>query len=217
MVIRRDLLMTVLLALLLLATQTGCPLAILAEDFTVYAAHKPANVRTLVLVDDARGTGFGIPSAPNVIASRIIHDLREQKVITDFVPIADLNALAAREVTAFDALSTHEIATRLAAKQVIHVYIQDVQAQASGTMAKPTARVLVKVLDIENAQRVFPGPDDDAEAFPLEVTLFYRHTGPYNLEAANALGRQLADHVGRDVARLFFNYKRRTVGDDFED
>ena len=206
---------------LLVLWLAGCQLAALFENYNVAARHTLDDTKkTLVLVEDHPTRGFGAASANPAIAARVQHELRENEAVQSFVALSELNDLAAREGEAFDRMSIYEIGRRLGAQQVIYIYVDAIDQQQSGTMVRPTAHVRVKVVDVAEQKREFPtkehAPDPD-RGYPLEVTMFYSMQDQLTRTRMAELTRRLAERVGVESARLFFNYRRRTVGEPRED
>lgn len=128
----------------------------------------------------------------------------------------------------FQEASIAEIGKLTGAKQVIHVLISEVQYQTSPGFFRPRAVSEVKVLDLELRERVFPpqqafeaGMAGSQQTLPgsrvmseLRVDTYDSGTGGPDMLN---LQQQLARRIGRDVGRLFYDWKPEEPGHRFSE
>jgi len=207
--------------LLALLTLSGCAAAILFEERHIDAVYElDPTLRTLVIVEDNPTRGFGVPTVPNIIASRVMHELSQaepyrsgDKTRFEFVNLAQLNNLMVREGNDYKKLTIFDIGRRLNAEQVIYVYVDSITNRGDGAMSRPTAHVQVKVIDIVNARRVFPDDSSETGYHPITIDMQYQHDSQMSHAAVAGLTQKLANMIGTDVAWLFFRHWPRTVRD----
>lgn len=209
--------------LLLTLWMQGCNIiagatAVLAPPELVEARYPLPDKPTLVVVDD-RQQIVQSPPTLNRVATSIRTTLEAERVITTgFVETNDLNALRAELGPAYATTSLAGLGLALDAKQVIHVEVTGYQIQLIAGVVRPTMQVAVRVFDLDARQRVFPGGMDSESgvdlgqgAYPVTTQLTAQDLS--EIEAAQALAaRDLADTTGRDVARLFFDWRRPDRG-----
>lgn len=168
---------------------------------------------TLVMVDDPH-QALGNPTLAGVVAGHIAYHLRENGAITTpFVSQIKLAEVRDRLGDEYRNTPIDQIGRLAGADQVIYVNIESAALQPAPSYYRPTALLELKVVDAVESKRLFPEPPPIIEAGApsrgrtMEVSFRYK-----GLEAESAgqdamLARKLAERVGREVARLFFDYK----------
>ena len=180
-----------------------------------------ADKPTAVLVDDPTNTN-GDRFLQRQIASEIGFLLKENEVTSQIIDQRKLDNLRNELGNNYGKTAIDEIGRRVGADQVIYIDIKTVQYRAEPGMLRPMAVCEVKVIDATNGRRLFPGFDDEddeganlpTEGHLVAVTMFYRTQEPGG--ELQLVSKVLAERVGRDIARLFFEYKAREPGEPFE-
>ncbi len=217
-----------LLLLLMLTSLTGCGEGYLAQLIhgpdKVPAAYTLAARPTLIFVEDPAGR-FRDPNLPAVVAVNIEHNLKQNKALeASIVPARDVADLQSQLGDQFAKLPIDELGRRLGAEQVIYVLIDDVTLQTMAGVFRPTALAQVKVIDATTGQRLFPEApaviDPKTPTRGRSVTSQFRggtSVGTDSQGMAVALRRQLAELLGRDIARLFYKWTPPEIGSRFEE
>jgi len=220
-------LLPALALLLTLIASSGCELfgPILEagrENPPVYTL--PKDKVTAILVDDPQNL-LTDPLLRGIIASRIKFELEQNKVATTIVDPSAVTRLESEMTGTYYTTPTDVIGRKLGADQVISIYIEQHVLRSTPATYKPSIRARVKVIDVNDAKRLFPplladNPEDPTAArrgWLVETAM--RESAP--LEEGRGeeaiLLKRLSDRFGRDVARLFFAWSGRQPGQPFED
>ena len=215
-----------LLALLML--MPGCIAAdlfgALAGHRNVEARHELADRPTLVFVedpDDALASG----SLRHVVAANVAHHLVVNEVLTD-EPISPrrLARLAEELGSGFDALAIDEVGRRLGAEQVIHVLVESASLEYHApTVLRPRASAQVRVIDAVASRRVFPAvtgfqsPGARPSGESVSVQMEHRSATEDQRRGRDPrLHRELAERLGLEVARLFYDHRLPERGERFD-
>src|SRR5690606_13239482 len=84
------------------------------------------------------------------------HELKREKVVSKFVAMGELHALAERRGRDFGAMSLQDVGRALDAEQVIHIHVEQMDVETEPGAMRPQAWFRVKVLDVGTGQRMFP-------------------------------------------------------------
>ena len=222
---RRELL-TLALALLILAA-AGCEGASFITEAvmgrTVKAVYKIEDRPTLVLVDDPRML-LGDRALAMQVASNIGFALEQEKVVTTIVPLEELMKLQASLGDDFPNTPVSRIGRELGAAQVIHVHIEAIEFGHDPGMLKPVATTQVKLIESEGGKRLFPVVIEGeaapvvalgAPGYAVKTELWFRQQE--DERSIPAIRRKLAEHIARDVGRLFHDYKPRMTAQPYDD
>jgi hypothetical protein len=167
---------------------------------------------TVVFVED-RANVLQRSSLRRVIGEKASEALMENKVVTRTISPQDALALARRE-THDQPLAMDEIGRAVGAEQVVFVEMLSFHLSPDGYSPQPAASCRVKVIDVPNRQRLFPGAESDSEWRILNVAAGEAPSSMYRDQAARRrLQDMLADEVGDQVARLFYKHTPREVGE----
>jgi len=219
----------VVLAILLLVSVSGCEvIAFLTQGLVsskIKAVYPLSDRVTLVLVDDPRGQ-LGDASLLNQVSTEIGFQLIQEQVLTEVVGLKGLYGLQSRLGEDYQRTPVDRIGRELGAQQVIHVFIESVTLGAQPGLYRPRAVVQVKVIDVEEAKRVFPlassvqGAASGQDHHTVKITMFYRNSEGQVVGGAGGAKmakRALVEPISRDVARLFYDHKPRQPGQPFDD
>jgi len=215
------------LAALSLLSLQGCSLiGGLAQAFAppefVPARYDLPDKRTLIVVEDRQQLieDQGVPAR---IAATARAALEAEQVVSpdNFVTQAELSAYRAELGEAFGDKSLAGLGLALGARQVIHAEVAGYQMDIGGDLVRPAIALNVKVFDLDERRRVFPSADaqtgvESGEAvYPVLTKGDPRNLS--NLESARAgVRRELADLAGRDLGRLFFDWRKPKPGTNVE-
>lgn len=208
-------------------TTSGCELVgFVAQGFSatkVKALHDLADRPTLVLVDDPSGR-LGDPALPNEIANQVAFHLAGESIVSqaNLIEPHHLYGLTTKLGKEYARTPVDRIGRELGAQQVIHVYVESVSYTQNPGMYHPISTVHVKVIDAVKGKRRFPPQrtlDDESSSLShhtVNVSMPHRTMADDGRNAVRHFGRPLAQRIGRDVARLFFDYLPRQPGEPLE-
>lgn len=207
---------------------TGCEvIALVTYIFApskIKARHKLADVPTLILVDDPSNR-LGDPGLTGHIAHHAGFTLSQHGVLQEdhLVSTGELYALVARLGHDYARTAVDRIGSELGAQQVIHVYVDAVTFRTEPGLLRPTATVQVRVIDAVEGRRVYPlnplpagSTTSMGDYESLVVTMKYQGDNSHSVNVDRDIQTALAQRIGRDVARLFFDYLPRQPGEPFE-
>lgn len=172
---------------------------------------------TLTMVDDPRSI-VGSASLRHQIAHDIGYHLQSHKVLEQVIDPQQLADLKVAAGDTYDTMPIADLGRKLGAAQVIYVEIKSFALQTNPGVYQPTANVDVQVIDVIQSRCIFPHSGLGlANSYPLKVQYRPRTREIFDYGTPVVLSRELAHRIGRDVARLFYDYKLRQVGDPFDD
>lgn len=216
---RRLLLMAVSCVLVL--TASGCNVVaaatgLLAPPPKIDAKHTLADKRTLVIVDDSRPSPIvNNPTLLRRMEGAVRGALDAEGVVTQgFVDPNALSALRDELGDEYKETSLAALAMRLGAKQVIQVGVIGYEMELGGAVVRPTIVLGVKVFDLDELTRVFPA-GGGSDVYRVISRTRAKDISDQSAERA-ILERELADQAGRDVARLFFDWRMPERGSEIE-
>jgi len=211
----------------LLVTTNGCELVgFVAQGFSaskIKAVYDLADRPTLVLVDDPSGR-LGNPALPHEIANQVAFHLSEESIVSqaNLIEPHHLYELKTKLGKDYARTPVDRIGRELGAQQVIHIYVESVSYSQNPGMYHPIATVHVKVIDAVKGKRLFPLQRTlDDESSPLShhtvnISMPHRTMSDGGYNPVRHFGKPLAHRIGRDVARLFFDYLPRQPGEPLE-
>jgi hypothetical protein len=219
---------TTLLAAVL--TLAGCGVSALMYNLappTIEKEHLLPDRPTLVLVDDPGGE-LGDPALASQMAAHVYDLLIAQKVLSPqhAVQLAGINELSQEHGKDFKNLPVDEVGRELGAQQVVHVHVQAALWVPQAGMWKPTGSARVKVINVADGRRLFPGEDviDGVAALPPRsrgiVVTELQPRASTNVEQTEipAIQKLLANRLARDTARVFYDWQvDRDPGAKFKD
>jgi len=174
--------------------------------------------RTAILVDDPLNY-LGDPSLKSVIASNVAFNLEENEALTvPPVSTRELAAVRAEMDEAYDDAPIDRIGRAVDAEQVIHVQINNITREYAPGVFRPSASYEVKVLDVVNLKRLFPEEpqmrmtEESPPGLALRSSMRFSSPQGTGVAELQALDRRLAERIGRDVARLFHDWKATAYG-----
>lgn len=219
--------MKVLLLVAVLAVVPGCNIigflaSAAAPPELVEAKYKMPNKPTLIIVDDWNGL-VNDEAMMRRIALGAQSALTGERVVTKgFVGQDELSAYREELGTAYRNTSIGKLGMHLNAKQVVYARVTGYQMSLAGSVIKPSITLEIKVIDLDKRKRVFPDPSaenkspDTQEVYTLQVTLATRDMAGQSASRSIA-ARELADVAGRDLGRLFFDWRKPKPGTTIEE
>lgn len=182
---------------------------------SVKAVHTPDNVTTLIFVDDPSQRLPNVPMA-GLIADRAARDLQANEAITNVIEPRKLDQLRLNQ-PGFHTWAIDRIGRTLGAKQVIYVLVDSFVTSTvadHGELARPIASVRVKIVDVVSGRRLFP---DSSDGHVLGVKFYYKQAIDGERGTRQLLERKLADRVGEDIAKIFYDHTPRDLGEPLQD
>jgi len=196
-----------------LAVMSNCniitPIAVIVEGPpTIDAEYKLPDRTTVVFVDDRRNilADFAIR---RYIGDKVSEHLLRAGVLTDAISTGDALSVAGRE-QAGALMPIEQIGKEVGAAQLIYIELLKFSLEAPNGQPTAIAELQVKVIDVENRARQFPGTGAENPARFMMVTL------PPDQAFQPMLGRSarreaeytLADMVADQVSKLFYEHER---------
>ena len=175
---------------------------------------------TLILIDDPEFM-LGGPALPNVVANNVAYHFRQQKKPVLEAPMISQQALdtyAAEKGEAFAQTPIDRVGRDLGAATVIHATIKNVDRNFDVTVYRPKVTVEVKVIDAAEGKRLWPelgklvDSSQPTSGYILITEVPFKDTGDTNPGTRRVLDRELAEQVGLDISRLFYDWKPPEAG-----
>lgn len=170
---------------------------------------------TLVMVEDP-AEHLGDPALPGVLARSVEHGLQDNRVLrrNEPIPQSELRAVADELGDDYPQTPIDRLGRLVEAEQVIHVTVREVSMLRQQGLYEPTIELEVKVIDADDSRRLFPELEPFAAGdgpapghrFTSQMQITMSDRADQGMQAR--LGRELAQHAGRDVARLFHSWRR---------
>lgn len=212
-------LLCVLMLLVTVAGLAGCEALGLAADTIAppktKAIYNLQDRLTLVLVDDPNNH-LGNDALTDQIAAMIEFELKQNEVVSRFVPLRDLHALEHQRGKSFVMMPLQDVGRALNAEQVLHVHIEQVDVDSGPGLLQPEAFVRLKVLDVATGRRLFPSDTHAASGasagYELHIRMRQRIRPVENAGDRIVLFSRFADHIGRDIARVFYDHLQNQPG-----
>lgn len=190
-----------------------------------YLVHGPPKVKarheldpklkTVIFVDD-RANRLPRRSLKNVIGQSAEEMLIDRGVVPQDNMIASRSAtIAATGETDSELMSIAAIGNAVGADRVIYVSIEGFTVSRDGATVEPIAGALVKIIDTAEDRRVWPA---DRAGYPVKLQL--PATGgqiPRDRSGMSQLQIGLAETLGIQIARVFFDYERDALSGTLDD
>ena len=190
----------------------GPVVAVAAGPPKVEARHTLANVPTVVFIDDRKNL-VSPTNLRRAIADRATQELMLNELVTTTINPQDAILIASRSDKASDLMDIEAVGRAVGAHQVIYVQITMFAETPDGFTPVPTAAANVKVIDVTNHQRVFPG-NDMADGYPV------KHSGApvdpslyASRPTRQKINESLASELGDQIAKLFYKHEYVDLGE----
>lgn len=203
-----------ILLLVPLAATAACNIVIPATYIIEGPPKEPAvfelpEKRTLVFIDDPKNRMTRVALRAEV-ADRAERLLFDEGKVTELVSCADAIQLARRSDAQGKRSSIESIGRAMNVQQVIYVVIDSFTLSVDGASPRPGATARVKVLDLEDQSRIFPGDDGghlvESELREPPQSMYVSTSGRRQIED------QLAMQLATDIAELFYEHEDRPLG-----
>jgi len=192
----------------------------------VPAVYELEDRSTLIFVDDPRDV-FADPNLALTVAVNIEHHFKRNKVLAGkVVPAARLADLKASRGEQFNRMPIDEVGRELDAEQVLYVLVEEASLEQAPGAFRPTAVVQVKVIDAATGKRMFPNPPapnappatEPVRGHVVRTEMRYQQSRiTQSAGDLTMMKRQLAEVLGRDVARQFYRWKPPEIGSRFDE
>jgi len=198
----------------------GAATTMFAPPELVDAMYELPDKPTLIIVDDPGGLVNNQGTLRQIALATQAALEEEQVVTTGFITQAQLTAYREELGPAYPQTTLAGLGLHLGARQVIHADVSAYQMDLGGNVVRPSITLNVRVFDLDERVRAFPPMSGHIETggsgapyYQLRSQLPARDlTG---LSAARSLAvRDLANQAGRDVGRLFFDWRKPQPGAD---
>ena len=204
-------------ALAVACTLGGCNIvgpiaAVAAGPPKTEARYTLPDVPTVVFVDD-RENLVSPSTLRRTIAERANQELMLNKLLTTTINPQDAILIASRSDKASNLMDIEAVGRAVGAHQVIYVQVTQFSETPDGYTPIPTAAANVKVIDVANHQRVFPGPDM-AAGYPVKSTGAPVDPSLYaSRPTRQKIYESLASQLGDQVAKLFYKHESVELGE----
>ena len=179
---------------------------------SVDAQYTLDDVPTVIYIDD-RANQVNPVSLRRVIADTASTDLMVKKMLTTTISPQDAMNIAARNDRNKEIMSIEEIGTSVGAKQVIYVEMVQFADTPDGYIPRPVAICRVRVIDVENRKRLFPGPDEHDNARQVQVPTHEVDPDLYRTRSGRLqVSQDLALDTGHEIGKLFYKHERKELG-----
>ncbi|MEO0474841.1 MAG: hypothetical protein AAF085_02560 [Planctomycetota bacterium] len=175
---------------------------------------------TLVVIDDPRNLVTSPSTLRRIAAStRNVLEVEEVVVAGGFIGQDQLSGYREELGDRYNTTSLAALAMHLDANQVIHAEVTGFQMELGGNVIRPAIALNVKVFDLDERRRTFPAADSETGIDTGETSFALQSQMPAEdltgATAARSIAvRDLADQTGRDIARLFFDWRMPPPGAD---
>lgn len=183
---------------------------------------------TLILVDDRKGL-VNNETLLRQIANSARAALEAEEVVTvGFIGQDALAKYRADLGEAYESTSLTSFAINLDAKQIIHAEVAGYRINVGGDVIRPAITLEVKVYDIDAIKTheppgiVFPGVNritgagSTKDVYTMTTELKSRDVSGQSA-ARSLAARELAEQTGRDLGRLFFDWRVPERGSELND
>jgi len=182
----------------------------------VDAEHALANQPTVVFVDDRHNAiPLSSRSVRRTIADKVSQELMTNKVLAPERTIdpRDAISLVAAKDRHSDLMPIDAIGRGVGAKQIVYVEMLAFSETPDGATPRPTAMCRVRVIDVDNRQRLYPPPASQEASRALRVML--EEIDPTLLRSQSSrlkVHMSLAELTGEHIAKLFYKHVPRELG-----
>lgn len=205
-----------LLVMCVVFSGSGCNIVgpaayIVGGPGTIDAEHALADRPTVVFVDD-RENVVNPTSLRRVIADKVSQDLMSRGVVSRTISPHDAMSLASRHDTHKDVMPIDAIGRAVDAEQIVYIEMLVFQ-DSDGEVPRPIAACRVRVIDVENRERLFPSPDAEQPYRVVQQRMREVDRDMYRSRATRyQISETLAEELGDTIAKLFYKHERDLGG-----
>ena len=211
--------MTRLLLIMLVGVLSSCnviaPIAAVIEpEDTTARAYRLPNRPCVIFVEDRVGAiGMNLPGVRSRVGKQATAYLLGNEIHSRMIEPDDALRVAQASDRASEMLSLSEIARRCRADLMVNVQVRAWALVGQDGVPRPTATAVVRVLDMNKRQQVFPDPNGDGrEGFVVAQLAITDPNKVQSRQDARRVNLELADELGLQVARLFDEYITNPLG-----
>jgi hypothetical protein len=169
------------------------------------------NVPTVVFVDDRRNE-MHPTRLRRVIADRVTEELLSRELLTTMISPRDAMRVSATNDKYNEPLPVNELGKAVDASVVIYIEMTAFGLTSDGQTADPRASCNIRVIDVENRERLFP-----LDAASLTVVEKLKHIGPNRVTSsseARELAEELALKLADSISKVFYTHTTGRLGDN---
>lgn len=171
-----------------------------------------ADVPTVVYIDD-RSNVVNPVSLRRTIADKVSQTLMTKKVLTTTISSQDAMLMTRQKERNGQLLPIEEIGKLVGAKQVIYITMVGFQDTPDGVTPRPMSSYRVKVIDVDQKQRIFPPADSAEDSRYGTATIREVDPGVYGSRSGRVkVFEMLASQTGVEVAKLFYKHEVKELG-----
>lgn len=184
----------------------------------------PEKTAALYTLPPARTTVVFIDDPDSRLPSRIVRqrmgkaaerELLDNKCVPDAQVVSSDAALAASAIDRFGQRQTiAQIGEKVGAEVVVYARAEEFTLSPDGAQFAPSGRVRIKVVDAATGKRLWPAPESADPAAQWHLVRYDLPTrqgsAPDSLMQITQAEQQLADEMGRAIARVFFKHETKT-------
>jgi len=173
------------------------------------AAHELDPSASLVVFVDDRASRAPRRSLRSVLAKKIEQTLIEKQIVAADRLFPNAAATRAAQGETYDApVSIAEVGRRVGADLILYVEMTGWGLTADGVSLAPQATAEVKVIEAATGDRVFP---EGGKGVPVSAKLQQGGVTPSSPAARAQLEQSLAQALGAQIAKLFFEHEKDTL------
>lgn len=174
--------------------------------------------KTVVFVDDPRNI-LPRTALRTAIGDAVSFDLMNRELLTSTVATRDAIAIARTGSggSADKLMSIEAIGRALDASQVIHIQpeVFDLAGRSDSQGLRPTAKVVVKVVDIDQQVRVYPSEHTLPRGREVTATIREADQSVLRTRAGRTqIEEELARKIASQVGKLFYQHDRIDLGEN---
>ncbi len=178
---------------------------VLEGPATIDPVYVLPKVKIVVFLDD-RGSVIPRTRLRRIVAANATKQLLQVKRMVPAAVDGDAAVRVAEAESSGDLLSIDEIGRRVGADIIIYVQPQSFGLM-SGGMPRPSADLLVKVIDCQTGERLFPA-GFTSNAHMVTATMAIKPGSHFeNADTVRQLEEDLADFAGLRLAQVFFEHE----------
>ncbi|MGH7130363.1 MAG: hypothetical protein ACREJO_00240 [Phycisphaerales bacterium] len=182
----------------------------------IYFAHGESDIPAVYKLPPDKAAVIFVDDRESKVTSRqtraLIGETAEREMLTNGASkdmIQCRNALqAAMRERYGKPLTIVEIGKAVKAQIVIYATIDTFTLSGDNSTYSPLANLRIKVIDVETEKRIFPGPDDPVEWYPLKVDIGGQAAEtPSSVSDMMQAEQSLAKRAGTALGRLFYAHQ----------
>lgn len=167
---------------------------------------------TVVFIDD-RDNVVNPVSLRRNIGEKVSRELMSRKLVSHTISPHDAMGVAARHDTSNSVMSIDAVGRSVGAEQVIYVEMVAFQDRVEWDVPRARAICRVRVIDVVNRERLYPGYDDEQPYRLVQILTQEMDMDLYRTRGSQLqIYETLADQLGDQIAKLFYKHEARDLG-----